>query len=85
MPLVEAAAALPPGTLVLGDAAAVLAVGARAPGVRAGPEESGHALPSLLGLLGLRDFLGGGAPDPASVVPLYLQAPPAVPRNTGRA
>ena len=76
--LAEAAAACPAGTLVLGEHRAALAALARAPGVAAGGEEESRVRASVLARLGLARFLRDGAPDPATVVPLYLQEPQAL-------
>lgn len=81
--LEEAAAACPAGTLVLGEHRAALAAIARASGVRAGTEEDSAVRASVVARLGLARVLRHGAPDPASVVPLYLQEPHALRKGEG--
>ena len=76
-----AAASLPPGCIVLGDMAAAVASLAGAPGVVADAESAPRA--SLLARLGLAAFLRDGPPDPATVLPLYLQEPLAVKKGEG--
>ncbi len=78
-----AAASLPAGCLVLGSFAAGLAALAAAPGVRAGPPEGDPPAAEALGRIGLARFLRDGAPDPSSVLPLYLQEPLALRRGEG--
>jgi tRNA threonylcarbamoyladenosine biosynthesis protein TsaB len=81
--LVEAAAALPDGALVLGEHRAALLALATAPGARAGSEEQSRARASVVARIGLARFLRTGAPDPESVAPLYLQEPLALRRGEG--
>jgi tRNA threonylcarbamoyladenosine biosynthesis protein TsaB len=78
-----AAASLPAGCLVLGSFAADLASRAAAPGVRAGPPEGEAPAAAVLGRIGLARFLRDGAPDPSSVLPLYLQEPLAQRKGEG--
>ena len=79
----EAAALLPEGCLVLGEARETLAALSKAHGVRAGTAEQSLVRASILGRLGLRTFLRDGAPPPATVLPLYLQPPLAVKKGEG--
>ena len=82
-PAADAAADLPAGCLVLGEFRAELAALARAPGVRAGSAEESAPRASILARLGLAAFRRGGAPDPAIVLPLYLQEPLALKKGEG--
>ena len=82
-PVADAAAALPEGCLVLGEFRGSLVAAAKARGVRAGSPEDSVARASVVARLGLAAFLEGGAPDPATVLPLYLQEPLAVRKGEG--
>lgn len=79
----HAVEALPAQGLVLGDLAAALAAAKGAPGLRAEGEETAAPRASVVARLGLAALLRGGAPDPASVLPLYLQEPLALRKGEG--
>jgi len=79
----EAAASLPPGTLVLGEHRDALAALAKAEGVKAGSEEESRTKASVVARLGLSRFRAHGAPDPATISPLYLQEPLALRKGEG--
>jgi len=81
--LAEAAAALPEECLVLGEFREPLAAAAKARGVRAGSAAESVIRASHLARLGLAAFLRDGAPDPATVLPLYLQEPLALRKGEG--
>ena len=74
---IEAAGHLAAGTVVLGEHAALLA--SLAPGGTPGARPDLPVSADRLARLGLARFLAGGAPDPAGVLPLYLQEPSAQP------
>ncbi len=83
LPAEEAAAALPEGCLVLGSFAPELAALPAARGAAAGPPEEAAPVAAVLGRLGHARFLRDGAPDPAAVLPLYLQDPLALRKGEG--
>ncbi len=83
VPATEAASSLPGDCLVLGEFRHGLAVLAKAAGVHAGTAEQSVARASALARLGLAAFLRDGAPDAASVLPLYLQEPLALKKGEG--
>jgi tRNA threonylcarbamoyladenosine biosynthesis protein TsaB len=78
-----AAASIPRDCLVLGEFRAEIAALAKAPGVRAGGPERSRVPASLVARLGRAAVLRHGPPDPATVLPLYLQAPLALRKGEG--
>lgn len=83
LPAKEAAAALPAGCLVLGEFRDAFAALSKSAGVRAGSAEESLVRASVVARLGLAALRRGGAPDPASVLPLYLQEPHALKKGEG--
>ncbi len=79
LPVEEAAGLCPEGTLLMGDGGSMMA--AAGSGLRVAEGEPDAASAARLAGMGLRRFRKHGAPDPAEVLPLYLQEPYATPRR----